>query len=302
VGLAYVVLAHKLPRQLARLLERLDHPDDVALVHVDAKKPIEPFRRELEPLLRSGRVRFTRERVRCHWGGPGHLRATLAAAEELLDSGHGFSHMVLLTGQDYPIRPLEEIREFFAEHEGESFLSWSLGEGRDVPDSERAGNERWRWHGRLDRLKRRHYELPRRKRPVSLPNRFIPWVPERSLPEGLVPAQGLAYWALSRGALAYAVDYAQRRPDVARFFRRALAADENYFQMVLLSSPLSGGLVNEDLRYLVWDEWHPRTLTRQDLEPMLASRKLFARKFDETVDSDVLDALDSLSAPAGQRR
>jgi hypothetical protein len=179
VGLAYVVLAHKLPHQLGRLLRRIDHPDDVALVHVDAKKPIEPFRRELEPLLQSGRVRFTRARVRCHWGGPGHLRATLAAAGELLDSGHDFSHSVLLTGQDYPIRPLAHIRGFCDEHAGESFLSWSLGEGRDVPDSERAGNERWRWNGRLDRLKRRHFELPRRKRPVSFPNRFMPWVPER---------------------------------------------------------------------------------------------------------------------------
>ena len=38
------------------------------------------------------------------------------------------------------------------------------------------------------------------------------------------------------------------------------------------------------------------------LAEFLASRKLFARKFDETEDSAVLDALDSVSAPAGQRR
>jgi len=302
VGLAYVVLAHRLPRQVRRLLQRLHHPDDVALVHVDAKKDIEPFQRELEPLLSSGQVRLAARRVRCHWGGPGHLRATLAAASQLLASGHDFSHLVLLTGQDYPIRPLPEIREFLARHAGRSFISWSLGEARDVPDSERAGNERWLWHGRPDRLVRRHYKLPRRKRPLSVPNRLMPWVPTRSLPKGLVPAQGLAYWCLSREAVAYCTEYTRTRPDVARFFRRALAADENYFQMVLLSSPLAAGLVNEDLRYLEWQEWHPRTLTTDDLQPMLASRKLFARKFDETVDPDVLDALDMASESAGQRR
>jgi hypothetical protein len=292
VGLAYVVLAHKLPCQLGRLLRRLDHPDDLALVHVDAKKDIEPFRSELEPLLRSGRVRLLERRVSCHWGGPGHLTATLGGAQEALRSGHDFSHLVLLTGQDYPLRPTERIREFFEESRGKSFISWSLGEGREVPDSERAGNERWHWHGRLDRLVKRHYKLPRRKRPLSVPNRLMPWVPTRELPEGLVPAQGLAYWSLSPEAVAYCLDYARRRPDVGRFLRRSLASDENYFQMVLLSSQLAPTLVNEDLRYLEWDGWHPRTLTAHDLDPMLESRKLFARKFDPSVDGEVLDALD----------
>jgi hypothetical protein len=34
-------------------------------------------------------------------------------------------------------------------------------------------------------------------------------------------------------------------------------------------------------------------LTLADLPSLLASEKLFARKFDETVDADVLDALDA---------
>jgi hypothetical protein len=301
VSLAYVVLAHKLPQQVSRLLARIDHPDDFVLVHVDAKKDIEPFWRELDPFLATGRVQLTERRLRCHWGGPGHLDATLAAASQALESGHDFSHLVLLTGQDYPIKPLEQIRGFHAEHGGQSFMSWSLGEGHEVPDSERAGNERWHWHGGLDRLVKRYYKVPRRKRPLSVPNRLIPWVPTRSLPDGLVPAQGLAYWCLSREAVRYSLDYTRRRPDVRRFFRRTLASDENYFQMVLLGSPLASGLVNEDLRYLEWDEWHPRTLTMAHLPRLLASRKLFARKFDIDVDSDVLDALDSLTAERGLR-
>jgi hypothetical protein len=298
VGLVYVVLAHKLPAQVARLVTRIAHADDLVLVHVDAKKHSEPYERELEPLLRSGRVRLARSRFRCHWGGPGHLLATLAAADQALASGHDFSHLALLTGQDYPIRPAEEIRGFFAGHEGQSFISWSLGEGRDVPDSERRGNERWHWHGELDRIVRRHYKVPRRKRPLSVPNRLVPWVPERSLPHGLAPAQGLAYWCLSREAIDYVVHYARRRPDVGRFFKRSLASDENYFQMVLLASPLAHTLVNEDLRYLDWEGWHPRTLTSRDLEPMLASRKLFARKFDTGVDGEVLDDIDLRTARA----
>jgi hypothetical protein len=292
-GLAYVVLAHTLPEQLARLVARLDHPDDLVLVHVDAKEAAGPFERALEPLIETGRVRLVEERVACHWGGPGHLLATLGAAQEALDSGHDFCHLVLLTGQDYPIRPTEEIREFFARQPERSFLSWSLGTGQELDDTARPGNERWHWNGSLGRLVQRHYKLAGRKLPLALPpDRLRHRLPARRLPEGLTPAQGLAYWSLTREAVAYCLEHARTRPDVGRFLRRSLVSDEFYFQMVLLSSPLADTLVNEDLRYLNWDGWHPRTITMDDLEPMLSSRKLFARKFDTTVDGAVMDVLD----------
>lgn len=299
MALAYVVLAHTLPEQLARLVARLDHTDDLVLVHVDAKKAIEPFEQALEPLLESERVQLLEKRVVCHWGGPGHLKATLEAADTALDSGHDFTHLILLTGQDYPIRPTFEIREFFAEQPDKSYLSWSLGAGYELDDTDRPGNETWHWDGSLDRLVQRHYRVRGREYPLVLPpERLRHRLPTRRLPQGLTPAQGLAYWALTREAVAYCLDHARSRRDVLRFLKRSLIADEFYFQMVLLGSPLRDQLVNEDLRYLNWDVLHPRTITMHDLEPMLLSRKLFARKFDARVDADVLDALDMHAAAA----
>jgi core-2/I-Branching enzyme len=303
VALAYVVLAHTLPAQLARLVARLEHPDDLVLIHVDASVDIEPFQRELEPLLGGGRVGFVKGRVVCRWGGPGHLMATLGAAHEALTSGHDFTHLVLLTGQDYPIRPTEEIREFLLSRPGESFLSWSLGKGHELPDEERWGNAHWHWNGSVWRLVQRHYRLPGRKYPLALPpDRLRHRLPSRKLPEGLTPAQGLAYWCLTREAISYCLDYARRRPDVGLFLKRSLVPDEFFFQSVLLSSELAPTLVNEDLRYLNWNSWHPRTITTDDLEPMLASAKLFARKFDSTVDAGVMQQLDRRARPGRWRR
>ncbi len=298
MGLAYVVLAHKLPEQVGRLIERLEHPEDRVFVHVDAKQDIRPFERELGPLVESGHVEWVEPRIKCHWAGPGHLMATLGAAAQALASGHDFSHLVLLTGQDYPIRPTAEIRRFFAEHRDKSFLSWSFGEEREVPDEERPGNERWYWNGGRERIVSRHYKLPGREHPLSFPNRFLPFIPTRRWPEGLVAVQGLAYWSLTREAVAYCLDYARRRPELGSYLKRSFAPDENFFQMVLLSSDLAPQLVNEDLRYLNWRVYHPRTVTMDDLEPMLASRKLFARKFDPEVDRAVMDALDEQARAA----
>jgi hypothetical protein len=61
-----------------------------------------------------------------------------------------------------------------------------------------------------------------------------------------------------------------------------------------MSSHLRETVENENLRYIDWSrEPAPAVLGRSDLDAMLASGKLFARKFDASVDPDVLDLLDA---------
>ena len=139
---------------------------------------------------------------------------------------------------------------------------------------------RWHWHAEI---------LGRR---VHLPNRFIRVTARRKLPAGLVPYTGSAHWCLSRQCLEYV---ATRDPELVRFFRWSAVPDESFFQTLLMNSPLAETLVNDDLRYIDWSEGEasPRVLTSFDLERMLRSSALFARKFDPRVDTGVIDALDA---------
>jgi hypothetical protein len=69
--------------------------------------------------------------------------------------------------------------------------------------------------------------------------------------------------------------------------------DELFFQTIIMNSQLRDTVENDDLRYLDWSrEPAPAVFTAADLPSLLESRQLFARKFDETVDFEVLDALD----------
>ncbi len=67
--------------------------------------------------------------------------------------------------------------------------------------------------------------------------------------------------------------------------------EELFFQSILLGTDFARhhGVVDDDLRFLHWNGApHPLTLTTNDLPDMLDSGKLFARKFDATVDGTVL--------------
>jgi len=295
MAVAYIILAHHKPEQVARLVGRLSSSTDVVYVHVDRKSDLASFQEAFAKLPRPPVV--LRRRVRVYWASYSHIKATMLGIRAALRSERRFSHLVLLTGQDYPIRSTAEIQSFFAGAKGHSYISWSAGAGREVHDSERRGNAVWLWSGEMWPLNWWH---------VSLGDRWWHLQPRvrRRIPRGLTPHQGLAYWSITPEAAAYCLRSTRRRPTLRWFFNFVFIPDENLFQMLLLASPLRDTLVNEDLRHMNWDGYHPKTLRMHDLDSMRASDKLFARKFDIDVDAAVLDELDrgstsSLPLPAG---
>ena len=93
--------------------------------------------------------------------------------------------------------------------------------------------------------------------------------------------------------------FLRENPDYVRFFEHVFVPDELFFQTIVMNSELRDTVENDDLRYLDWSrEPAPVVFTRADLPALLGSGQLFARKFDETVDSDVLDVLDRHLATA----
>jgi hypothetical protein len=290
VSVAYVILAHRSPSQLARLLHRLHHPDDHAFVHIDRRVALEPFREALAPLLATGNVHFARRRLRTPWGGFGFCAAVLATLEQALQ-GAIFTHVSLLSGQDYPLVPASALRDFFEAAGERSFLSYSSGDGKRPPA--RAGNLAWYWNGDLRRVTYRHYRV--RGHFLHIPNRYMPGLPRLAPPAEMKLYQGSAWWTLSRAAAHYTVETFVRRRTLRRYFRRVMVPDEFLFQMVLCNSDFMPTIVNDDLHFIHWDGWHPKLLERADLSAIAQSFKLFARKLDEERDHALLDELDSLA-------
>ena len=97
------------------------------------------------------------------------------------------------------------------------------------------------------------------------------------------------------------LELAARHKNLARHYAPVRLADESYFQTLLVNHS-SLKLKNQTLHYIDWSRGgpNPKTLTVDDLEPMIASGRHFARKFDEQVDAVVLDELDRRVRPAAR--
>jgi len=292
--IAYLVLAHHRPRQLRRLVGRLAGSQTRCYVHVDRRAPAAVC----------GAVRDLAgvhlvEPVACRWGDFSLVRAILRCLDAALDDTDRFDVAVLLSGQDYPIKPAGHIDAVLASRAGRSTLHhWKL-------PSQRWANER----GGADRYEFWNLRIGRRFVPIFGPcafdNPFVHrlWnglarrVPvTRRFPAGLVPYGGSGWWAMDRADAEAVRRYIVRNPGVVRFFRGVRIPDEMLLQTILMNSPGAERVVNEPLHFLRWPPLgatSPQVLTSRDLDDIAAAPQLFARKFDETVDAEVLDAIDT---------
>ena len=278
--IVYIISAYTLPDQLTRLVSRLDTPTSRFLVHVDRKTDDAVFRRMTGSLGDLANVHFL-ERHSCAYGGFGHVRATLKGIDEIIGRRLPFDYVVLLTGQDYPIKSNTHIAGFLERHRGQSFMEYF-----SLPSDEWVG-------GGMDRIESWHIRLGERH--LRLPSTSVS---RRKLPVGLRPYGGSSYWCLFRDCVEYVYSFVRRFPSYARFFKYVDVPDELFFHTILLNTPLSRSIVNDDLHYLEWRNpdvaGGPAVLGKDDYNSIIAAPDLFARKFDVTQDSELLDMIDAV--------
>jgi hypothetical protein len=280
--IAYIILAHKLPEQLVRLVKKLNTETTSFFIHVDKKTDAEKYRKMVTPLSTLENVHFLRRRV-CQWGTFSQVQTTLDGIRKILELQLDFDYTILLTGQDYPIKSKEYIQKFFEKREGKSFLEYF-----PLP------TEIWKHeNGGMNRIIYWHLYFFGHHRKIF--PRFDQ--SHLKLLGNFRLFGGSAYWCLSRDSIEYINEFLHQDDSFIKFWKYARIPDEILFQTILLNSHLKDTLINDNFRYIVWgDSSHPEILCKPDYEQLVNSNKLFARKFDVTIDSDVLDMIDKVTS------
>jgi hypothetical protein len=271
--IAYIISAYKNPEQLIRLIRRLNTDTSSFLVHVDKRADKGVYCQIVSGISDLLNV-YLLKRHKCYWGDFGHVRATIKGIDELFNGNIPFDYVILLTGQDYPLKSNVQIEEFFKEHEGKSFIEYF-----PLPSAY------WE-NGGLERIKYWHFHVL---------NRYFKLRVNRTFPKGFRPYGGSSYWCLPRVCIEYMHKFIQQNPGFVDFFKRVEAPDEIFFQTIILNSPFRDTTVNDNLRYIDWKEPNgasPSILCKYDFTRIAKSHKLFARKFDPSVDADILDMID----------
>jgi hypothetical protein len=114
----------------------------------------------------------------------------------------------------------------------------------------------------------------------------------RKFPKGYTPYGGSQWWCLTRDACSYIV---KEQDSLYNFYKYTLVPDEMYFHTLLLNSPFKEKIVNDTLTFFKWSaKDNPEILSKHDFDELKLSPKMFARKFDTEVCSDILDLIEAM--------
>ena len=299
----YLILAHKNPLQLSRMIERLDDGASKFFIHLDAKTPIEPFAACLE----GAHIRFIEPRERCVWGDFSIVRATIHLMEAASKEKGVF---ILMSGQDYPIQSQGYINAFLESNKEFDFIEiepleekWKPKMVKDklehyhILHSEERGNSncyapfrhcsvfqklRTLMHLLKGRLSRKNFRLL-----CSLPKRVAPF--ERQY-------AGSQFWAFSERTFYAVLNYIrEHKAALEGYYKYTSSSDEIYFHSVLMNLVAKDSTIKlkDPITYVNYFRKNNVFITEDFDKITSAKGKLFARKFDTDIDIEILNKLDS---------
>jgi hypothetical protein len=207
------------------------------------------------------------------WGGYSLVDAELRGMTRLLEMDARWTHYINLSGQDFPLKSQNYIRQFFAANPGKQFIR-ALDQRKERPDT-------------INRISHMFTEEHGKITATGLARPYLPRA---------TPFIGTQWKAVTRSFCEY-VCHDPRVDRFKEFYRNSFIADEAFFQTVIMNSGDQGVMMNDDLRMIDWVpdgdiKLRPRNYAESDLGTLQRSTDLFARKFDAEEDTQILSLLE----------
>ncbi|NLS07206.1 beta-1,6-N-acetylglucosaminyltransferase [Rhizobium sp. P32RR-XVIII] len=269
--IGYLILVHRYPDQFKRLFRAIYNDQNHYVVHVDKNSGT-----DLESEIRDFLLPYANaEMIRSEkaiWGGYSLVDTELRGMERLLEMGE-WSHFINLSGQDFPLKPQKQIMAYLDANLDREFIK-VLDQDQHRPDT-------------MHRVSEYVIELDQS---IQRTARSRPFLADAT------PYIGNQWMIVTRAFC----EFVCRDPSVDRFkafYENTLIADEGFFQTVMMNCVIESEITGDDLRMIDWVadgdiKLRPRTYQRADAVDLKASTNLFARKFDQTVDGEILLVLE----------
>ncbi len=277
--IAYFLLVHRYPAQFKRLFKAIYAPGNHYVVHID-KSSGAALADEISAFLAPYQNTEILEAKDALWGGYSLVDAELRGMARLLEMGQRWTYYINLSGQDFPLKSQDYIRQFFAANKGKQFIR-ALDQRKDRPDT-------------MNRISHIFTEANGKMTATGVARAFL---------AGDTPFIGTQWKAVTRSFCEY-VCHDPRAERFKSFYRNSFISDEAFFQTVIMNSGDQGIIMNDDLRMIDWVpdgdiKLRPRNYDESDLAELQSSTDLFARKFDAEEDAEILTLLERhLRSPA----
>lgn len=307
----YIILAHKNPVQVTRLIKRLSEKWVNFYIHIDKNVRIEPFENWLKD---NPNIYFLNdsERMPGTWGDIGIVKATVNAMKRIkLDGRKGFT--ILLTGQDYPLLNNQSIHSLFENNSHLAYITIYPLPSKILFDGGMSRITKYKINKATKRgyflllssIFEREFYTKETLGKLNFLRKTGKWREFKKIffrrihPKYIEPYAGGVYWALSSKIIARVLDYIESHPEYLDYHTYSLCADEIFFHSIIAYLKKEDSFeMKRSLTYVNWNRPSgplPVTFRKADFDELKKASKnhLFARKFDLDIDEEIMDKIDN---------
>jgi len=281
-----MILAHKNISQVCRLVEYFSKDCDV-FVHIDRKQCVDADL--LERLESYGQVKFISRKYDVFWGGTSVLESEMHLLQAAFEQSDA-DYFHLISGQDYPMRPLSQFLDFFTQNAGKEYLQYVH---LPHPRWERNTFRRLQYYFPYDYAGDK--EKPRQWVHDQLKLQYKKGL-KRPIPDEFDHLYGGSQWfSVSRHAVNVLLDYTEHQPSLYRKVWMTFAPEEFYVATVLVNLLGKDRIVPWNCRFIRWKHENgnsPANLGNEHFHYLLEREYLFARKMEFPCSAQLLESID----------
>lgn len=310
-----MIMAHRDLAHVKRLIAQCLCADTRVVLHLDQKMVLAPG--DLEGLLATPGVYAVQDRL----SGALDDRSLVDIAMVMIETALAveeqehihFAHYLLLSGQDYPTRPMWYITRELEKAYPAVYIDCTPYDRRNwlyYKFRENDGYRRYRqWI--LAHFPRRTMFRKMLRLTSMMYRRAAEWLHrtdyDRLKELGCALYGGSAWWILPDQVIRFIRDEYVRQPEYVQILLRSFTPEETFFQTVAMRSDLAADItVNPpDMVAQNCKTWayfsgegkpfrgHPYIFTADEYEKLIQRDCYFARKFDSEQSAEVLQQLDA---------
>lgn len=281
---AYLIMAHDNQKQLLNLLRLLDQPENDIYLHIDRKSKDFDFEIVNDCIKKADFHVYKKYNIQ--WAGISQTKCQVFLLSEAVKIYHDYYH--LISGHDLPIKSHTEIVDFFKKNKGKEFVHF---ESDDLCMKEAC----------------KYYHFGRNYGRGISGGRY--WQLFEKISIGLQKTLGISrkfYCGANWYSITHrlAVDFCHYKDKMLKMVKWTRSSDEYILQTFIRM--VSKGKYEfyrktekpEDYqgtaRLIDWYRGQPYVWRIEDLEELMNSDRMFARKFDENIDLEIIETVTEL--------
>lgn len=275
---AYLILAHNNFYTLKVLLKLLDNENNDIYIHIDKKTRNVP-KEEILSVVQKSNLHWVTP-IKTYWGHLSLVNAELKLIKTAILNGE-YEYLHLISGVDLPLKKQSEIHKFFEDNKGKEFVGFS-----NFKNNYEDRVKYYYWLQKYEKNSKITAKLQ------EILTKFQKILKVNRLKNSNINIQKGCQWVSITGDFAKYI--IKQEKWIQKFFANTNCSDELLMQTILINSPFAKNIYNKNdeykscLREIDWERGSPYVWKKEDKDILLSSNNIFARKFDENVDKEIM--------------